>query len=239
MSYLSRTWCADFAGKGVEGKLANLTITDDRGKLPLTLKRRHVVQVLFVGWTSSPRVWNEVINVSNCSEARWHTHALVRGRPAHMLWHRNRSLHRPRNHRQDARRCRDYKISDERPVDAFSSPTRSPRQQHRLQGSREHAAARKTLCYDSKSRTPPSVPSLAKPTPYVLKGFATLHRASGKRPLGHPACSFSPLQYLQRARTISPALVPHTAGDRRPRQLVTHVHLTPRQSANPLTPNSF
>ena len=37
LSYLSRTWCADFAdiilGESVEGKLANLTITDDRDKV--------------------------------------------------------------------------------------------------------------------------------------------------------------------------------------------------------------
>ena len=59
-----------------------------------------------------------------------------------MLRHRSRSLYSPRNHRQDTRRCRDYKFSDERPVDAFSSPTRSPRQQRRLQGRRQTAAAR-------------------------------------------------------------------------------------------------
>ena len=173
-----------------------------------------------------------------CSKAYWHSHAFVRRRPACLLWHRSRSLPSPRNHRQDARRCRDYKISDERPVDAFPSSSRSLGPPHRLQGSRQPATARKTLCHDSKSGTSSSLPGLAKPTPHLLKRFATIHRASRQRPLSHSACSLSPPQHLQLPRAIPPALVFNTAGDRRPCLLATHVHITPRQPANPLAPTS-
>ena len=173
-----------------------------------------------------------------CSKACWHSHAFVRRRPACLLWHRSRSLPSPRNHRQDARRCRDYKISDERPVDAFPSSSRSLGPPHRLQGSRQPATARKTLCHDSKSGTSSSLPGLAKPTPHLLKRFATIHRASRQRPLGHSTCSLSPPQHLQLPRAIPPALVFNTAGDRRPGLLAPHVHITPRQPANPLAPTS-
>jgi hypothetical protein len=109
-----------------------------------------------------------------------------------------------------ARRCRDYKISDEWPVDVLS-PTRSPRQQHRLQGSRQPAAARKTLCYDSKSRTPPSVPSLAKPTLYLLsnkksnarelRGTELVMKQPSKG-LGQPVNAFSVWVYLSQPRLL-------------------------------------
>jgi hypothetical protein len=77
-----------------------------------------------IEWSHSSLTFNSAgLERSNqcsqlCSKARRHTHAPVRGRPARMPRHRRRSLHSPRNHR----RCRDYKISDEMPVDAFSSP---------------------------------------------------------------------------------------------------------------------
>jgi hypothetical protein len=95
-----------------------------------------------LAWTSSPRIWNEIINVVNCALKRAGIRTLLY---VDDLFTCYGNLYSPRNHRQDVRRCRDHKISDERPVDVFSSPTRSPRYHHRLQGKRQPATARKTL----------------------------------------------------------------------------------------------
>ena len=119
--------------------------------------------------------------------------------------------------------------------------TESLRQHHRLQGSRHPATARKTMCHDSKSGTSSSLPGLAKPTPYLLKGFAKIHRASRQRALSHSACSLSPPQHLQLPRAIPSALVFNTvtAGDRRSCLLAPHVDLAPRQPADTLAPSSY
>jgi hypothetical protein len=173
-----------------------------------------------------------------CFEARGHPHAVVRRRPARMLRHRSRSLLSSRNNRQDAGRCRDYKISDERSMDPFSSSTRPPWQYDRLQRSRQPTTTRETMCHDTKSGTSSSLPSLAKPAPYLLQGFATLHRASSQRPLGHSSCPLSPPEHLQLPRAIPPAIVFHTAGNRRSSILAPHVNFAPRQHANTLARSS-
>ena len=173
-----------------------------------------------------------------CFEASGHPHAFVRRRPVRMLRHRSRSLLSSRNYRQDARRCRDYKISDERSMDTFSSSTRPPWQHHRLQRSRLPTTTRATLCYDTSSGTSSPLPSLDKPSTYLLKGFATLHWASSQRPFGHPARPLSPPQHLQLPRAIPPALVFDTAGDRRPPILATYVDLASRQHAHSLARRS-
>ena len=77
-----------------------------------------------------------------------------------------------------------------------------------------------------------------KPSTYLLQGFATLHRASSQRPLGHPARPLSPPQHLQLPRAIPPALVFDTAGDRRPPILATYVDLASRQHAHSLARRS-